>query len=376
MQENIPFVLSINISKGGIPKLPVDSIRVTSAGLAGDGHNHEKHRTPMQAICLQDVERLEELGRQGYSLSPGTTGENLTVGNLNVNGLPLGAKLQFSGGVVIEISKVRKPCYVMDAIHPQLKVDALRRHGMYAQVLKEGTLNNGETINVITPSQERISDVRVLWPHTGAIFCGGKSSRMGKPKASIILPGGIALIEHVYNVLKQLCKEVVLVGHGEGVPDSLQHLKRIPDNYQDLGPIGALEALLSSGLDLEYLISPCDLPRATPEIFSLLINSEFKLPIVLSNKGRSEPLLGRYPSSLLALVREHITLRHLAMNDLFKKVSATSIAVPEEYLFSLSNLNSPEDFTGNNHGVKSTIHCTEDGNVKCSPNQDSWSSTH
>lgn len=157
MQDKISIVLSINISKGGIPKLPVNSIRITSAGLEGDGHNHEKHCTPMQAVCLQDVERLEELSRQGYSLSPGTTGENLTVRNLNINGLPLGTVLQFSGGVVMEVSKVRKPCYVMDSIHAQLKIDALGRHGMYARVIKEGLLTTGETIEVIQPSYMAVS---------------------------------------------------------------------------------------------------------------------------------------------------------------------------------------------------------------------------
>lgn len=151
MQDKIPIVLSINISKGGIPKLPVDSIRITTAGLEGDGHNHEKHRTPMQAVCLQDVERLEELSCQGYSLSPGTTGENLTVKNLYVNALPLGTILEFSGGVVLEINKVRKPCYVMDAIHPQLKVDALGRHGMYAKVLQEGVVKRGDHICFVQP---------------------------------------------------------------------------------------------------------------------------------------------------------------------------------------------------------------------------------
>lgn len=340
-----PSVISINISKGGIPKLPVESVRIAASGLEGDGHNHAKHNNSIQAVCLQDVEKLAELRSKGYDLFPGAGGENLTVKNLNVNELPIGAILKFSGGVILEISKIRKPCYVMDAIHPQLKEDALGRHGMYARVLKEGILNNSETIDAIIPSQENIANPFVLWPHTAAIFCGGKSSRMGKPKASIVLPGGVALIEHVYRVLKQLCKEVVLVGHGEGVPDSLRHLKCIRDNYQGLGPIGALEALLSSGLDSEYLISPCDIFRATPEIFSLLINSKVKLPAVLSNKGHREPILGRYPSSLLSLVREHIVQRKLAMNDLLKKVSAASIAVPEEYLFSLSNMNSPEDLS-------------------------------
>lgn len=141
-------MLSINISKGGIPKLPVESVRITAVGLEGDGHNHAKHNTPVQAVCLQDVEKFVELRSKGYDLFPGAGGENLTVKNLNVNDLPAGTVLAFSGGVVLEISKVRKPCYVMDAIHPKLKEDALGRHGMYARVIVEGILGMGETIAI------------------------------------------------------------------------------------------------------------------------------------------------------------------------------------------------------------------------------------
>ena len=147
----IPKIISINISRGGIPKLPVDSIHVTMAGLEGDGHNHVKHYSLLQAVCIQDLEKLEELSQNGYRLSPGQAGENLTAQNLDVNDLPLGTILKFSSGVELEISKVRNPCYVMDAIHPQLKFDALKRHGMYAKVLREGIISVGEIIQVMKP---------------------------------------------------------------------------------------------------------------------------------------------------------------------------------------------------------------------------------
>jgi len=152
VQNNIPAVLSINISKGGIPKLPVELVRITTSGLEGDGHNHAKHNTPFQAVCIQDLEKLEELNQGGYPLSPGQAGENLTVENLHVNSLPLGTILEFSGGVILEISKVRKPCYVMDAIHPKLKEDAIGRHGMYAKVLQEGIVKANDSITVIKPT--------------------------------------------------------------------------------------------------------------------------------------------------------------------------------------------------------------------------------
>ena len=150
--EQKTVVLSINISPGGIPKIPVDSIRVTISGLEGDGHNHVKHRTSFQAVCLQDIEKLEELNREGYPLSMGTTGENLTVQNLNVNTLPVGTVLKFSSGVVLELTKVRKPCYVLDSIDPKLKESIVGRCGAYAKVLREGILQKGEVIEVIKSS--------------------------------------------------------------------------------------------------------------------------------------------------------------------------------------------------------------------------------
>lgn len=148
----IPMVLAVNISGGGIPKLPVEEARVDAAGLEGDWHNHEKHRTPVQAVCLQDIERLEELSYEGFYLTAGQTGENLTVRGLDVNSLVLGTVLEFSGGVVLELTKVRKPCYVLDAIDPRLKDVIAGRCGLYAKVIQGGALKAGETIRVISPS--------------------------------------------------------------------------------------------------------------------------------------------------------------------------------------------------------------------------------
>ena len=150
--EGPATVISINISSGGVPKLPVESVYIAEQGLEGDGHNHEKHYRLTQAVCLQDVEQLEKLTAMGYPLGPGTAGENLTARNLYVNALPVGAILEFAGGVVLEITRVRPTCYVMDQIHPRLKLDATDCHGMYAKVLRPGRLTAGESIQIAKPS--------------------------------------------------------------------------------------------------------------------------------------------------------------------------------------------------------------------------------
>lgn len=147
-------VISVNLSPGGIPKAPVDVGRVTVSGLDGDGHNHAKHNSPLQALSIIDVEDLHDLQREGFEVFPGATGENLTVCGLDVDSLSIGDRLRFSGGVEAEITKVRNPCYVLDAIDPRLKSSIVGRCGVLAKVTREGDIRPGETIAVIRSAVE------------------------------------------------------------------------------------------------------------------------------------------------------------------------------------------------------------------------------
>lgn len=143
-----PRVVAINTSSGGIPKRPVRAARIETSGIAGDGHDHDKHNTPMQALCLIDTVTLGALCREGYPLEPGAIGENVTIEGLDVNALQIGDRLRFSGGVQIEITKHRKPCYVLDAIDPTLKKALVGRAGVYGRILTTGRMRPGETIEV------------------------------------------------------------------------------------------------------------------------------------------------------------------------------------------------------------------------------------
>jgi MOSC domain-containing protein YiiM len=142
-------VISVNTSPGGIPKRPLEAVEVSHDGLAGDGHNHEKHGPPLQAVSLIDVEDLNDLRAEGYDVGAGATGENVTCRGLDVDSLEVGDRLRFSGGLEIELTKRRKPCYVLDAIHPELKRVIAGRCGYMARVITPATLRPGETIEVV-----------------------------------------------------------------------------------------------------------------------------------------------------------------------------------------------------------------------------------
>ncbi len=148
----MPRVLAINISNGGIPKLPVDSIEVTERGLAGDEHDHAKHYRIEQAVCLLDREQIDELRVEGFPLKPGSTGENMTLEGVEVRRAEIGDRLELEGGVVLEISKRRTPCFVLDAIDPRLKEAAVDRIGVYARVVTPGVVRTGAAVRLVPAS--------------------------------------------------------------------------------------------------------------------------------------------------------------------------------------------------------------------------------
>jgi len=147
----VPTLLSVNVSKGGIPKLPVNSCAVSFDGLSGDGRDHDKHISLDRAVSLIDREILDQLNKEGYDVCPGAVGENLTVEHLDVQSLEPGDLLTFSGGVVIELVEGRRPCFVLDPLGVALKKDIVGRCGYLARVLTEGELAKGETIDVQKP---------------------------------------------------------------------------------------------------------------------------------------------------------------------------------------------------------------------------------
>jgi MOSC domain-containing protein YiiM len=141
-------LLSVNISTGGIPKLPQERVHVTETGLVGDGQAHAKHTKPTRALSLLESEVLEQLREEGYPVAPGVLGENLTTAGL-YGKVAAGDRLRFSGGVEILISEARKPCFVLDAVDPRLQKATAGRLGWLASVVVPGPISPGETIEVL-----------------------------------------------------------------------------------------------------------------------------------------------------------------------------------------------------------------------------------
>jgi MOSC domain-containing protein YiiM len=144
-------VHQINVSRGGVPKLPVPQARIGSLGLEGDYQNDQRnHGGPDRAVCLYTLEQIQRLQREGHPISPGSTGENITLEGIGLDELTPGTRLLLGDEVELEMTSYAAPCKnISDSfsdgdftrISMQLYPGESR---VYARVLQSGTVSAGQ----------------------------------------------------------------------------------------------------------------------------------------------------------------------------------------------------------------------------------------
>ena len=146
------MLVQLNVSPGGMPKLPVDAARVTKDGVAGDWQKNRKyHGGPNRAVCIYSEELYADLQTEGLDLVSGAFGENFTTRGLNLQRLRKGDRLRVGGerGCTIEITNIRVPCNSLKKWSPALPQLITGRSGWVAKVLKEGEVRPGDAITLL-----------------------------------------------------------------------------------------------------------------------------------------------------------------------------------------------------------------------------------
>ncbi|TKB71077.1 MAG: MOSC domain-containing protein [Nitrospira sp.] len=150
-----PHVHQINVSNGGVPKLPVSEALVTAKGLEGDRQrNLVVHGGPDRAVCLFSWERIQALQREGHSIAPGAGGENLTLAGLDWGELKPGDQIRLAERVLLELTGYTEPCKHNAQWFKEGNFNRMnqKRHPgwsrLYARVLAEGTVQTGDAVVV------------------------------------------------------------------------------------------------------------------------------------------------------------------------------------------------------------------------------------
>jgi molybdenum cofactor guanylyltransferase len=186
----------------------------------------------------------------------------------------------------------------------------------------------------------------------GIILCGGRSSRMGRPKAW--LPFGEELmLSRVVRLLGQVVGPLVVVAApGQDVPPVPGEVILVRDEVEGRGPLQGLKTgleALRGQVEAAYL-SSCDVPFLKPALVLRLVGLLGEHSICVPRVGdHHHPLAAVYRVNILPTVDSLLTEDRLRPFFLFgavptRVVSADELSDIDPEFQSLRNLNTPEDY--------------------------------
>lgn len=147
---------------------------IAGIGIEGDAHAgaavqhvHRLKTTPgapnLRQVHLIHSELFAELESDGFGVSAGDLGENVTTSGIDLLGLPQGALLHLGDEAIIEVTGLRNPCSQINRFEPGLmkavigKADdgtVVRKSGIMSVVTRGGVVRPGDGISVELPAGE------------------------------------------------------------------------------------------------------------------------------------------------------------------------------------------------------------------------------
>ena len=147
-------VAQISVSRGGVPKAPVGAATLSSSGVEGDRQRNRRiHGGPDRAVCLYSLELIEALQREGHPITPGSTGENVTVSGLHWDSIEPGVRLRV-GEALLEVASFTVPCKTIRASFADSRFERISQKTnpgwsrVYARVLVAGAARTGDAVEI------------------------------------------------------------------------------------------------------------------------------------------------------------------------------------------------------------------------------------
>jgi molybdopterin-guanine dinucleotide biosynthesis protein A/molybdopterin converting factor small subunit len=193
-----------------------------------------------------------------------------------------------------------------------------------------------------------MEDHRTIADATAVVLTGGKSSRMGRPKA--LLPfDGEPLIVHIVRHLKRVFAETVVVAAPE------QELPLLPvalvrDQVAYQGPVSGIYRGLKAATKEICFVTSCDAPFLDLALISHLLSEISDCDVVVPFwQERFQPLHAVYRRSVAPLLHEQLErgeLRPIFLYDKVRtrKVHEDEIRTLDPEGMSFLNMNSPADY--------------------------------
>ena len=186
----------------------------------------------------------------------------------------------------------------------------------------------------------------------GIVLCGGKSTRMGVPKATLPF-GPETMLQRVVRLLGTVVSPIVVVAaQGQALPKLPDEITVTHDEREQRGPLEGLRAglkALPNSIEIAYITS-CDVPLLVPGFVERMIELLGDHDIaVMEIDGFPHPLSAVYRRDTLPHVELLLANDKLRPVFLFDAVRTRRVR-PEEMvsvdreLRTLRNLNTREDY--------------------------------
>ncbi len=190
------------------------------------------------------------------------------------------------------------------------------------------------------------------FPFSGIVLCGGRSSRMGRPKH--LLPfGPETLLARVVRRMREVVSPVVVVAAvGQELPPLPEEVLIARDDVEGKGPLAGLAAglsVISSHCEAAF-VSSCDAPFLEPAFIRRMLTELGEHDLAIPREeSYYHPLAAVYRSSLESAIRTLIAENRLRPFFLIEACRAKIVDVEDlrdadPQLASLRNTNHPEEY--------------------------------
>ncbi|MGZ7115945.1 MAG: molybdenum cofactor guanylyltransferase [Methanobacterium sp.] len=189
------------------------------------------------------------------------------------------------------------------------------------------------------------------------ILCGGRSTRMGKDKGSLLFKGK-PMILHVYDEVKEIADEIIIVLRDfEQVNNYSKILKTekntviVTDESKDQGPLVGIFSGLSNIKSDKAQVLPCDSPYISKKfilkMFKFIEGSDFDAVVPIWNDGHIEPLHSIYKKDSLNTMEKLINHGIRDVNSLVNSLNVKFIDAKQLDPQSFTNVNTIKDLSKN-----------------------------
>lgn len=184
------------------------------------------------------------------------------------------------------------------------------------------------------------------------VLAGGASSRLGRDKARLRLPGGGTLLEHTLALCSEACEAVALVAPRERYADLGWAGPVVEDLYPGKGPLAGIHAALHQTRAELNLVVAVDMPSLSGGLLRFLLaqaaanTAAVTVPLA---GGRQHPLCAVYRRSFAAAAEKALQEGNNAIRAALDAVSVKLVSEQELEAAGFSaamfcNLNTPADY--------------------------------